>query len=135
MTDMILGEWVMRRGDRLPMFSVVIEDDEGQPVNLTGGRAHLQIRPEDGAPPLDLPAGYPVPPYVNGWLVLDAFIYDAPNGLVTYDWPSFQTAGLTVGVSELVVSVDFPDGTHLTAPSDRSARLVVRPAVLPPIFT
>ena len=54
---------------------------------------------------------------------------------MTYDWPDFQTAGLTTGVNELVVSVEFPNGTHITAPSDRAARLVVRPAVVPPVFT
>ena len=39
MIDQLLGEWVMRRGDRLPMLSLVIEDDDGNPVDLTGGRA------------------------------------------------------------------------------------------------
>ena len=116
MIDQLLGEWVMRRGDRLPMLSLVIEDDDGNPVDLTGGRAYVQIRAEDGSPPLTPPPGSPPLMVAEGWLMLDAYIVDPGAGLVTYDWPDFQTAGLTTGVNELVVSVEFPNGTHITAP-------------------
>lgn len=133
-TSLILGEWTMRRGDRLPMLSVVVEDDDGHPVNLTNGTAYLQLRAEDGVAALELPEGFPPVAYVNGWLVLQAYIYDAANGVVVYDWPDAQTAGLNVGVDEMMVSVFFPDGSSITAPSSRDARLIVRPAVLPPVF-
>jgi len=126
--SLILGEWTMRRGDRLPMLSMIIENDATPPVPV-------QLRCEDGFDPLTLPDTFPPHEVINGWLVVQAYVYSGPDGVVVYDWPDFQTAGLTVGVDELVVRVDFPDGSHLTAPSDRSARLVVRPAVLPPEFT
>lgn len=131
----ILGEWVMRRGDRLPMLSVVIEDDQGVPVNLTGGTAFLQLRAEDGVAALAFPPDFPeVVSYVHGWLVLQAFIYDPVGGVIVYDWPSAQTAALTVGVDELVFAVHFPDGSSITAPTNRDARLIVRPSVLPATF-
>ena len=134
--SVILGEWTMRRGDRLPMLSVVVETDgiPPQPVDLTGATAWLQLRCEDGSDPLTLPATFPSHELIDGWLVLQAYVYDPPNGVVVYDWPDFQTAGLTVGVDELVIRCDFPDGSHITAPSDRSARLVVRPPVLQPVL-
>ena len=132
---MILGEWTMRRGDRLPLLSVRIEDDDGRAVNITGATAaYLQIRAEDGLAALELPAGSPPVTYVNGWLVLQAYIYDPATGVIVYDWPDFQSAGLTVGVDEMMVTVTFPDGHTLTAPTNRDARLIVRPAVLPPTF-
>jgi len=131
---MIIGEWSMRRGDRLPMLSVRIEDDDGRPVDLTGGTAYLQLRSEDGYASLELPEGFPPVHYIKGWLVLQAYIYDPPNGIVVYDWPDDQTAGLTVGVDELMISVFFADGGTITAPSDRDARLIVRPALIPPVF-
>ena len=135
--SILLGEWTMRRGDRLPLLSVVVENDAHppQPANLTGGTAWLQLRCEDGTDPLTLPDTFPPHTLVNGWIVLQAYIYDAPNGVVVYDWADVESAGLTVGVDELVIRVDFPDGSHLTAPSDRSARLVVRPAVIPPVLS
>lgn len=133
----ILGEWTMRRGDRLPMLSMVVENDATPPVpvNLSGATCWLQLRCEDGSDPFTVPATFPSHTVVNGWIVLPAYIYSGPAGVVVYDWPDFQAAGLTVGVDELVIRVDFPDGTHLTAPSDRAARLVVRPAVLPPVLS
>src|SRR4030095_6127577 len=134
--SIVIGEWVMRRGDRLPLFSVVIEDDgtPPQPADLTGGTAWLQLRCEDLSDPLTLPDTFPPHQLIDGWLVLQAYIYNGPGGVVVYDWPTFETAGLTVGVDELVIRVDFPDGTHLTAPTDRSTRQIVRPAVVPPVF-
>jgi hypothetical protein len=132
--SMILGEWTMRRGDRLPLLSVVIEDDEGNPANLTGGTAFLQLRCEDGEAAVELPDSFPPVTYVNGWLVLQAYVYNAVAGVVVYDWPDAQTAGLAVGVDEMVVAVHFPDGSMLTAPTNRDARLIVRPAILPPSF-
>jgi Protein of unknown function (DUF4038)/Putative collagen-binding domain of a collagenase len=128
----VLGEWQMRRGDRLPMLSVIIQDDAGLAVDLTDGTAYLMLRAEDGSEELELPAGHPPVTYNNGWLVLQAYIQDPLNGVVVYDWPDAQTAGLTVGVDELMVSVHFPNGSSISAPSDREARLIVRPALLPP---
>lgn len=133
-TSMLLGEWTMRRGDRLPLLSVVIEDDAGVPVNLTGGTAYLQLRCEDGLAALELPETFPPVEYINGWLVLEAYIYDPVAGVVVYDWPDAQTVGLTVGVDELIIVVRYPDGSVLTVPTSRDARLNVRPAVLPPTF-
>lgn len=135
--SMILGEWTMRRGDRLPLLSVVVENDATPPVpvNLTGATAWLQLRCEDNVDPLTLPDTFPPHEISNGWLVFQAYVYNPPGGVVVYDWPNFQTAGLTVGVDELVIRCDFPDGSHITAPSDRAARLIVRPAVLPPVLS
>jgi hypothetical protein len=136
MTDvsMILGEWVMRRGDHVPVFAVVVEDDDGHPVDLTDCRAWLQLRCEDNTDPLQLPADQPPLTYDAGWLLLEAFVYDPPNGVVVYDWPAPHTSFLTVATDQLAVTVHFPDGSLLTAPSQREARLEVRPAVIWPIY-
>lgn len=132
-TSNILGDWQMRRGDRLPLLAVAIEDDLGAPVNITGATAWFQFRCDDGTFPVTLPATAP-PLAVPGdeWLILQAYVYNGPAGVVVYDWPDPETENLTIATMELVVSVNFPDGSWLTAPSDRTARLIVRPQLLPP---
>ena len=125
----ILGEWLMRRGDRNPLLSVILEDDAGVPLNLTGCKVWLILLAEDGDPIFE--------PYVAGdlnWWEAEAYIYNAPAGLVVYDWPDVQTASLAPGVNQIMFRVDRPDGSTITVPSEREARLIVRPAVLAPSF-
>lgn len=126
--DAIVGTLLMRSGDRLPLLAVAIEDDEGVPLNLTTAtRVDFFLRCQDGssvlttAPPLDEPAG---------WLALQGYIVDPAAGIVVYDWQP-DTAAMTVAVMDLMVVVTFPGDVTVSAPSDRTAFVVVRPDATP----
>ena len=127
--DFILGEWVMRTGDRLPLLGLVLESDAGKPLNLTGASCTLLLRHQDGGDALTVP--HPGIPTRNGWLVLPAFVYDPPNGVVVYDWPQAETSSLRVGVLEMMVEAVLANGDLVTVPTARDARLVVRPSAWP----
>lgn len=128
----ILGDWQMRRGDRLPLLAVAVEDDDGKPVDLSGATAWFQFRCDDGTQAVTLPDSAPPLAYPGqDWLVLQAYVYNGPAGIVVYDWNDPETENLTVAVMELVVAAKLPSGSWLTAPSDRSARLIVRPPLIP----
>lgn len=129
-TDLV-GDWTMRRGDRLPLLALILEDDEGRPLDLTQGRVWLMLQCEDGRTPVSLPA--PLPPLLleNGWLLLEMMVYDAVNGIVVYDWPDLASTGLTVGVDQMMLRVDYLNGDHVTVPTNRDTRLVVRPPLTP----
>jgi hypothetical protein len=132
-TSMILGDWQMRRGDRLPLLAVAVEDDQGNPVDLVDARAYFQFKCLDGTFPVTLPDQAPPLAFPgSSWLILQGLIYNGPAGIVVYDWPDDETGNLTIAVMELIVTCLFPDGTWITAPSDRVARLIVRPELLPP---
>lgn len=127
--DFILGDWVMRRGDRLPMLGLAIESDTGEPVDLTGAVCTLMLRFQDGGHALSIEQN--VIAERNGWLLLPAYVYDAPNGVVVYDWPQAQTELLRVGTLEMMVEAVLPGGQRIIAPTARAARLIVRPSVWP----
>ncbi|MET0579823.1 MAG: hypothetical protein ABW122_14290 [Ilumatobacteraceae bacterium] len=130
MAEVFIGEITMRSGDRLPLLAVAIEDDEGVPVDLTdAATADFWLLHEDGIWPLSTPK--PDPDGKN-WLVLPGMIVDAPQGIVAYDWGTI-TSDLVPGVLDLVVVVAFRTaGETLSAPTDDTALLYVRPAVTIP---
>jgi hypothetical protein len=128
--DFIIGEWLLRAGDRLPILGLALESDTGEPLDLTDARATLMLRHQDGLDALTIE--HPGLEIRDGWLMLPAFIYDAPNGVVVYDWPSDETESLRVGVLELMVEVLWPaTNERVIVPSMRDARLVVRPSAIP----
>jgi hypothetical protein len=129
--SMILGDWQMRRGDRLPLIAVAVEDDAGVPVDLTDAKAFFQFRCDDGTLAITLPDEAPPLAFPGSdYFIVQALIYNGPAGIVVYDWTDDETANLTIAVMELVVSCEMPDGSWITAPSDRAARLIVRPSLL-----
>lgn len=121
-----IGEIIMRSGDTVPLLAVAVEDDMGVPVDLTGATSvDVMLTNEDGEDPRAVVTG-PVQPQ----LVLPGSITDPVNGLVTYDWALDLV--LRPGVVQLVVVAHFPTGP-ISAPSDRTASITVRPdALLPP---
>lgn len=123
----ILGEWKVRRGDRLPMLALVVETDAGVPVNLTGATVIIQFRPEDGSYALDLPTA--PQPALGTWYERQALIVDPVAGLIVYDFLQEEVDNLTIATHEVVVRAEWPDNI-LTAPSARDARLVVRSALV-----
>jgi hypothetical protein len=119
-----IGEITMRSGDRLPLIAVAIETDMGVAVDLTGATSvEFRLRHEDGIWPLH------TPPVVPGdtWLVLPGVIIDPVAGVVAYDWAP-ETADLVPGVLDLVVIVYLAAGATVSAPSDHTARILLRPA-------
>jgi hypothetical protein len=131
--DFILGDWSMRRGDRLPMIGLALESDTGVPLDLTGAVCTLMLRHQDGGSVLSITTD--IFETRNGWLMLPAFVYDAPNGVVVYDWPQFETESLRVGVMFMQVEVTWAaTGEKIVVPTDRDARLVIRPVAWPMSF-
>ena len=127
--DFILGELVMRAGDRLPMLGLALETDTGAAVDLTGAVCTLMLRHTDGGDALRV--AHPTIQTRNGWLLLPAFVYDPPNGVVVYDWPQVETELLRTGVLEMMIDVTWPNGDGISVPTARDARLIVRPTAWP----
>jgi hypothetical protein len=118
-----IGEILMRSGDTAPLLAVAVEDDMGVPVDLTGATSVVvKLINEDGDDPR---AGYVAQPQSE--LLLPGTITSPLAGIVTYDWD--PTMVLRPGVIQLVVEAEFPTGP-LSAPSDRSALITMRPNVL-----
>jgi len=117
-----IGTITMRSGDQLPLLAMVIEDDMGTPVDLTGATtADIILRHEDGRDPRVDP-DRPMPT-----LTLPGYVTDPPHGLVVYDWdPNLL---LRPGALQLTLHVAVAAGGYVTAPTDRSAWIFVRPNV------
>lgn len=126
--DFVLGEWVMRRGDRLPMLGLTLETDTAEPLDITGAVCTLMLRHEDGGLALD-PDQPIIARTAENWLLLPAFVYDGPHGVVLYDWPQAETESLRIGVHQMMVRVEWP-GRHASVPTARDARLIVRDSAL-----
>lgn len=115
-----VGQITMRSGDQLPTFAVAIEDDMGIPVNIsTAQRVDLLLTNHDGEDPRVVPHTPPSPV-----MSVQAQPIDPVNGVIVYDW----TLGdrLRPGMVSIVVVVTLPSG-ELSAPTDRTARISVRP--------
>src|SRR3954463_2518663 len=106
--DFILGDWEMRVGDRLPIVGLALETDTGVPVDLTGAVCTLMLRHTDGGDALRVE--HPTIAERNNWLLLPAFVYDPPGGVVVYDWPQVETELLRTGVLEMMVEAVWPNG-------------------------
>ena len=131
--EFIIGDWTMRRGDRLPMMGLALETDTGVPVDLSGSTATLMLRHQNGGPVLSITTA--VFETRGDWLLLPAFIYDAPNGVIIYDWPQIETESLRVGPMFMQVEVIWAgSGERIVVPTDRDARLIVRPVAWPMTF-
>lgn len=122
MIDVPVPTFLMRQGDRLPLLAVVVEDDDGNPVNLTGAKAYVMFRPIDGEPVFTDGS-------VTGWYVVEALIPSPTAGVVAYDWLQAEVDALTIGVHELAIAVQYGTAPYFIAPTDRQAQLIVRPGV------
>jgi hypothetical protein len=111
----------MRQGDRLPLLALVVEDDDGNPVDLTGARAWVLFRPLDGEPVF-------TDGTVTGWYTVEAMIPSPAAGVVAYDWLQPEVDSLNIAVYELAVAVEYPGvAGRFIAPTSRRSQLVVRP--------
>jgi hypothetical protein len=71
-------EFLIKEGDRLPPLEVIVLDEEGFPIDLTGYTSVIfkMWDPRKGASIISSPAEVP----------------DAPNGKVRYSWKSGDTS-------------------------------------------
>lgn len=116
-----VGEVIMRSGDQLPTLGIAIEDDMGNPLNLTDAQyVDILVLNPDGIDPREDPTAP-----VQYAYVLPADIVNPTAGLVVHDWDLIDT--LRPAQLQIIVVVNYADGTRVAAPSDRSARLSIRP--------
>lgn len=104
----------LRSGDDLPGFAAVVEDEDGNVVDLTGAVAWLIICDEHTGMPIE-----------NTQIQ----IINPAGGVVQHDWTGQLTGGWGPGNYQLWVVAEWPNGDRLTAPSARALELLIRPAV------
>ncbi len=98
-------DFVIKRGDLLPVFTATLKDANGNPVDLTGTTVKFIMR-FVGATTAKVNAAAAVDPdQVNN------------KGKVTYAWTGTDTN--TGGIVEAECPVTFPGGKTETFPSDR----------------
>lgn len=108
-------DFVIRAGDDLPTFAAVIEDEYGNPVDLTDATVRLVADSEVAHEPT---------------LAAEVFVENPTAGVITFDWDRRVTTVLAPGVYQLYAIAEWPNGYRLTAPSDRSATLTIRPGLV-----
>ena len=111
----------MRVGDRLPQYTGQALDEFGQPINVTGYRAYLELVSLDS----DTVFGFPSP------YTPECSITDPVLGVTRYDWTQDEVDAATPGtvmVRVRFVQIADPDITF-TVPTRREAAIVVRPFV------
>lgn len=108
-------EFLIRAGDDLPTFAAVMEDERGDPIDLTDATCYLTVQPER--------AGDPV-------ISTPIYIANPISGVVTFDWDGRLTVDYPPGIYQMYVTAIFADGTQRTAPSDRSCTLEIRPGLV-----
>lgn len=111
----------MRVGDRLPQFSAQALDEFGDPINVTGYRAWLQLAATDS----DVAFGVPSP------FVTECSITSPTLGTVRYDWPQHIVDAAhpsIINVSVRFVQIADPD-ISFEVPTRRDSYIVMRPTV------
>lgn len=101
-----MADWVMKQNDTWPPLGdattpVILKDDTGAAINLTGASVKLFIRPADD------PLGTPISRTVT--------IVTPASGTVRYDWVAADTA--TVGEFIFEFQITFGDGKIATVPT------------------
>jgi hypothetical protein len=101
-----MADWVMKQNDTWPPLGdattpVVLKDDTGAAINLTGATVKLFIRKADGT-------GTPLNRTVT--------IVTPANGTVRYDWVATDTD--TAGDYVMEYQITFGDGKIATVPTE-----------------
>lgn len=104
----------LRSGDDLPGFAAIVEDQNGQPVDLTDAICWIIVCDEHN---------------VEAAINTQCSVLNATAGVVQFDWDTATTAALGPGYYELFVVAEWMTGNRISAPSDRSLWLVIRPYV------
>jgi hypothetical protein len=111
-TDRAVERIEIRKGDRLPGFQAIIEDEVGVALSLTDASVFLCLRHHDTT---------------GGYLEAPCLIVSAAAGQVYYDWQS--TSEADVGVYDLSVRAELSDGSTVVA---GGVELVILPSITIP---
>ncbi len=103
----------LRAGDSLPGFAAVLEDQLGNPVDLTDAVCYLQV----------------VDRIANVLHENECTIANPATGTVVYDWTGVETRAWGVGVHEIRVRVLWDNGDALIAPASVGVELIIRPEI------
>ena len=109
----------LRRLDRLPSFSAVIQDDQGTALDVTGYTAFMRLRnvSPEGCDCDELTA-------------MPLTIEPGATGLVTYDFQLSETTAAAAGVYDVTIELIDSSGNVTTAPAaDGGALIKIRPEV------
>jgi hypothetical protein len=117
---MTTTRWYKGRGDRLPMFAAQVLDLYDNPLNLVGAQAWLGLIPAQFD--IYIPSGQEL---ANMWTEVPLAFYDAPNGIVFYDWQQLGADIIPPGVYRLAVRAITAAGLQVTTPTDGRTELVV----------
>jgi hypothetical protein len=108
-------EFRIRAGDDLPTLAAVLEDEYGEPFDLTDASCFMTIQSERDAAVI---------------LTTGIFIANPLSGVVSFDWDARLTVDYPPGIYQLYVTAIWPDGRQRTAPSDRSCTVEIRPGLV-----
>jgi hypothetical protein len=110
----------MRAGDRYPTITGVIEDEDGNQVDLTDGDTVADVTMTI--------VGHP--PGERIVHTVDAEVVDAPSGTVRYDWQEADTTSvMQPAVFTVSATVQWSDGRTLTAPTLQPVEVNLRPGI------
>ena len=102
----------LRQGDRLSSFAMIIEDEYGTGLDLTDARCYLTLRPA-------------TPTLTEKMLErAELNIDDALTGQVSYDWQLNDTLETQPGNYDILIEVEYANGTVITVPSADQAATV-----------
>lgn len=110
-------EFYVKQGDTSPAIESRLEDDEGDPVDISGYTAvsfHMKPKDADTVKVNDDDSG-------------NVTVVDPANGLVKYEWQSGDTD--TSGRFEAEWQVTYADGTEETFPNTRNISVRVVPEI------
>lgn len=109
----------MRRRDRLPTFAVVVENEDGTAVDLTGYTAVMSLRSATVA----------TGPVAEEVTSLPLTVEAGTTGLLSYDWQYAETDAVAAGVYDVTIQLDDGSGEVITAPTrDLATVIKFRPA-------
>lgn len=94
-------DFVLKKGDKLPVLRAVFLNDGGSPMNISGCSIlfKYKLREDDS-------------------LIISrtAIVEDPLNGIAQYVWTTEDTSSLGVYIGEFIIT--FPSGKEVTFPED-----------------
>lgn len=94
-------DFILKKGDTLPILRIVFLNDDGSPINLAGYSILFKYRLKQD----------------NSTIVTrNAVIEDAVNGIAQYSWNNEDTSSLGVYIGEFIIIS--PSGKESSFPED-----------------
>lgn len=104
------ADFVLGQGARAPILRATLNDEDDEPVNLTGATLTIEISNEDES---------------NGPRIENVTIVDPLLATVEYEWVTADSE--TPGTYDLRIDALLASGKHMPWPSDRCWKLEVTP--------